>query len=147
MNSRQKGARGEREAAAAWAESLGIDPAACRRGQQFAGGTDSPDVVQPIPGIHLEVKRVERGNPYGWMDQAVRDAGDRCPVVLHKRNHRDWLLIVRLSDAPRLAQAIGEEAQAVGGEAVPPSVPSEGLPPGAVTDGGPHGLHGDGRGR
>lgn len=130
MNSREKGARGEREAAAAWVDAVG---GTARRGQQFAGGTDSPDVVTSFPDIHLEVKRTERGNPYVWMEQAVRDAGGRCPVVLHKRNNQPWLLIVRLSDARRLAAQISSEAQALGGGSVPGDVPGAGVPqtPGA----------------
>lgn len=139
MNSRQKGARGEREAAAAWAAAVG---GTARRGQQFHGGTDSPDVVTSIPGIHLEVKRVERGNPYSWVDQAVRDAGDSVPVVLHKRNFCDWLVVLRLSDVTRLAAQIGAQAQALGGAAVPGDFSSEGVPAGTQPDGGSHGVHG-----
>lgn len=129
IDGRAKGARGERSAAQAWAEALGLDPATCRRGQQFAGGTDSPDVVHPLANIHLEVKRVERGNPYQWMEQAVRDAGGKIPLVLHRRNRQDWLAIVRLSDVQRLAAEIATQAEAVGGGAVSGSVPGEGLPP------------------
>lgn len=132
MNSRAKGARGEREAAAAWVDAVG---GTARRGQQFAGGTDSPDVVTSCPDIHLEVKRVERGNPYGWMEQAVRDAGGRCPVVLHKRNNKPWLLIVRLSDVQRLAAQVGPQAEAMGGGPLPGDVPDPGVPPAPGADG------------
>lgn len=132
MNSRDKGARGEREAAAAWVDAVG---GTARRGQQFAGGADSPDVVTSYPDIHLEVKRTERGNPYVWMEQAIRDAGGRCPVVLHRRNNQPWLLIVRLSDAQRLAAQIGAEAEALGGRSVSADLPGEGVPPPSVGDG------------
>ena len=125
INSRAKGAAAEREAAKVWAEVMGCE---ARRGQQFSGGKESPDVVQSISGIHLEVKRVERGNPHAWMAQAIYDAGDQVPVVLHRKNHRDWLCIVRLSDVPRFIQACaGQETQAVGGGAVPADVPSPGV--------------------
>lgn len=126
MNSRAKGARGEREAAAAWVDAVG---GTARRGQQFAGGTDSPDVVTSFPSIHLEVKRVEKGNPYAWMEQAIRDAGGRCPVVLHKRNNKPWLLIVRLSDVQRLAAQVGHQAEALGGGQVPGDLPDPRVPP------------------
>lgn len=129
IHGRQKGARGERSAAQAWAEALGLDPAACRRGQQFAGGTDSPDVVHPLKDIHLEVKRVEAGNPYRWVEQAVRDAGGKIPLVLHRRNRKDWIAIVRLDDVQRLAETIAAQAQTLGGGAVPGPVPGEGVPP------------------
>jgi hypothetical protein len=132
MNSRDKGARGERMAAAAWVDAVG---GTARRGQQFAGGTDSPDVVTSFPDIHLEVKNCQRGNPYVWMEQAVRDAGGQCPVVLHKRNNQPWLLIVRLSDAKRLAALLGEEAAAVGGEPLAGDVPNPGVPPAAGENG------------
>ena len=128
-NGRAKGARGERSAAQAWAEALGLDPATCRRGQQFAGGTDSPDVVQPLANIHLEVKRVERGNPYLWVEQAIRDAGQKVPLVLHRRNRQDWLAIVRLSDVQRLAEEIVAQAQTLGGGEVSGAVPGAGVSP------------------
>ena len=134
MNSRAKGARGEREAAAAWAKATG---ATARRGQQFAGGTDSPDVVSSLEGIHLEVKRVERGNPYDWMEQASRDAGAKLPLVLHRRSFQPWLVILRLDDVRRLAQEIAEQAEAlVPGEVAGP-VSGAGVPAPDCADGEP----------
>ena len=59
VNSRAKGARGERELA----EILRCYGFSARRGQQYRGGADSPDVMG-LPGIHIEVKRVERLNIY-----------------------------------------------------------------------------------
>ena len=91
MNSRAKGCRGERE----WRDQLREVGFTARRGQQFHGGGESPDVVCPsLPTIHFEVKRVEAGNPYNWHDQASADAGDKIPVVAHKRNGRSWLCIL-----------------------------------------------------
>lgn len=136
-NGRAKGARGERDAAKAWVdamESAGLK-ATARRGQQFAGGTDSPDVITNFQGIHLEVKRVERGNPYGWMAQAVRDAGSRLPIVLHRRNGEDWLAIVRLRDVPRLASELGAQVEAVGSQPISADVPNPGVPAPAGQDG------------
>lgn len=96
MNSRQKGCRGERELRDVL-RAAGFTNA--RRGQQFAGGGDSPDVVCPeLPSTHFECKRVEAGNPYKWMEQAIRDAGSKMPVVAHKRNGREWLAIIRFDD-------------------------------------------------
>jgi len=96
INSRAKGARGERE----WRDQLRNAGFDARRGQQFSGGADSPDVIcESLPGLHWEVKRVEAGNPYLWMEQAIRDAGDsKLPVVAHKRNGKDWLCIMRAED-------------------------------------------------
>lgn len=94
VNSRQKGAAGERELARKLRE-YGYD---ARRGCQFHGGPESPDVVG-LPGIHIEAKRVERLDLYGAMDQAVRDAGsEEMPAVFHRKNNCGWLVTMRLDD-------------------------------------------------
>ena len=97
INSRQKGAAGERELAE-FLRERGHDGA--RRGQQFHGGADSPDVVVPsLPGVHLECKRVEAGNLYNWLEQAIADAGwEKIPVVAHRKNRKEWVAILRLED-------------------------------------------------
>lgn len=126
MNSRDKGKRGELEAAKAWADTMG---GRARRGQQYSGGKDSPDIVHDFPRIHLEAKRCEKGNPYQWIDQAAEDAAyGQVPVVLHRRNNREWLLIVRLFDVPRfvLEAFAGPQVPALGSEAVPGNVPDQG---------------------
>ena len=92
INSRLKGGRGERELAEFLREH-GVD---ARRGQQFHGGAGSPDVVADLPGIHLECKRVEKGQLYDWLAQAIRDAGSAIPVVAHRRNRKDWVAILPL---------------------------------------------------
>lgn len=94
INSRQKGAAAERELAN-YLKTWGYDT---RRGQQFHGGADSPDVVG-LPTVHVECKRVESGNLYNWLEQATEDAGiDKTPVVCHRRNHKPWVAILSLSD-------------------------------------------------
>ncbi len=95
-NSRAKGARGELELAKFLTER-GYD---ARRGQQFAGGTDSPDVICAALGnYHLEVKRVESINIHAALAQAIRDCGGiRTPLVVHKRNRGEWIAIIRLED-------------------------------------------------
>ena len=92
INSRRKGCHGELE----FAHFLSGKGLSARRGQQFSGGTDSPDVVcEGLPGVHWEVKRVEAGNLYSWLGQAQRDAGaGRTPVVAHRKNGKDWVAIV-----------------------------------------------------
>lgn len=57
MNSRNKGAAGERELAKVL-KGYGYD---CRRGQQYCGANGDEDVVG-LPGLHIECKRVERLN-------------------------------------------------------------------------------------
>ena len=89
MNSKEKGARGERQ----WRDELRANGYAARRGQQFSGSPDSPDVVCPaLPWLHFEVKAVERLNIEDAMEQARRDAGAKIPVVAHRRSFRPWLV-------------------------------------------------------
>jgi len=96
-NSCVKGKVGERELAQVLRDH-GFTGA--RRGQQHAGGADSPDVVCPdIPGVHFECKRVEAGNPYKWLEQAARDGGlEKIPVVAHRKNKKGWIAILPLDD-------------------------------------------------
>lgn len=99
MNSCQKGKRGERELAQ-FLRDLGV-PA--RRGQQHAGGEDSPDVVSDLPGVHIECKRTEALSIYEAMAQARRDASALdTPTVWHKRNGKGWLVVLPAEDFVRL---------------------------------------------
>lgn len=92
MNSRNKGAAGERELAARLRE-YGYD---CRRGQQYSGANGDADVVG-LPGIHIECKRVEKLDLYGAMAQSERDAKkDEIPAVFHRKNHQEWLVTLRI---------------------------------------------------
>jgi hypothetical protein len=89
MNSRQKGKRGERQ----WRDELRANGYDARRGQQFCGSPDSPDVIcDALPWLHCEVKCVERLNIEDAMAQSRRDAGVKVPIVAHKRNFRSWLV-------------------------------------------------------
>ena len=100
LRSRNKGKRGEREAAA---EIRRLFRTEARRGRQFAGGDESPDIVTAIEGVHFEVKRCECFRLYGALEQARRDGGEQVPVVLHRQNGRPWVAIVELDQLPRLA--------------------------------------------
>src|SRR5438046_170574 len=105
MNSREKGKRGERQ----WRDELRANGYAARRGQQFSGSAESPDVVcDALPWVHFEVKAVERLNIEEAMEQARGDAGKsegrdpkaellaeghhpkpeirKVPIVAHRRN-------------------------------------------------------------
>ena len=92
-NSRAKGARGERELAN-WLKDRGIE---ARRGQQFHGGGDSPDVVSELP-VHIEVKRVERFDLYPSLKQAIADAQGKVPTVWHRKNKEEWVVVLRAED-------------------------------------------------
>ncbi len=104
INSRAKGARYEREIAKWFREEL--DQTDARRGQQFSGGTDSPDVVNCLEGIHWELKHVESLNVYKAMQQAIRDCGQKVPAVIHRRNNVESHVTVRLQDLVRFARQV-----------------------------------------
>lgn len=94
MNSKQKGARGERELAHKLSE-YGYE---CRRGQQYCGANGDADVIG-LPGIHIECKRVERLNIYDAISQAKHDARkDEKPTVFHRKDHSEWLVTMTLDD-------------------------------------------------
>jgi Holliday junction resolvase len=92
VNSRRKGKVGEREFAALLREH-GFD---ARRGQQFSGSPDSPDVVSDaLAWLHVEVKRVQNLNLTDACVQAEGDCGGKPWVVAHRRNHAPWLITMR----------------------------------------------------
>ncbi len=94
MNSRQKGAAGERELAKAL-RSHGFET---RRGQQYCGSNGDADVVG-LPGVHIECKRVERLNLEEAMAQSRADARPgEIPVVMHRKNNCKWLVTLSLDD-------------------------------------------------
>jgi hypothetical protein len=105
--SRQKGKRGERECAAELGELLGLAEGAARRGVQFAGGPDSPDVVLDGVAIHVEAKRVERLQLWAAIEQAKKDSPPgKTPVVWHKANRRGSVVIVETAMLVDLAREI-----------------------------------------
>lgn len=97
VNSKQKGKRAELEVAALL-RSHGYD---AKRGVQYKGGQDSPDVLG-LDGVHIEVKHVERLNIHEAMAQADRDSGGNVPIVVHRRNRTPWLVTMHIEDFLRL---------------------------------------------
>jgi len=95
INSCIKGKVGERE----WRDVLiehGYTDA--RRGQQYAGSPESPDVACESLPIHWEVKRVEHLNLEKAMQQAIEDCGGKSPMVAHRKNSGEWLVTMRAED-------------------------------------------------
>ena len=89
--SRNKGARGERE----WAKFLTDKGFFAHRGRQYQGGADSPDVVcKALGGISFEVKRVENFSAYDALLQSTTDAGERIPIVAHRKNGKPWIVVL-----------------------------------------------------
>lgn len=106
--SRNKGKAGEREAAELL-RNHGFGGA--RRGMQFRGGPDSPDVVG-LPGHHVEVKRCESLSVYVAMDQANEDRREgEIPLILHRRNNKNWLAILPATDYLRLVRRCSSDSQ------------------------------------
>ena len=100
-NSRQKGARGERELAKLL-QYMGYE---ARRGQQYCGANGDADVVG-LPGIHIECKRVERLNIHAAMEQADSDRKEKeKPAVFHRKDRTDWLVTMKLEDFMELYEA------------------------------------------
>lgn len=86
INSKQKGAGGERELS----HFLGKFGFCARRSQQYAGVNGDADVVG-VPGLHIECKRVERLNIDNALAQATKDAkDDEIPIVFHRKNRTKW---------------------------------------------------------
>lgn len=112
INSKQKGARGEREFAGWLRDNFGVE---ARRSQQFCGRPESsdsagvPDVVcNDLPDVHFEVKAVEKLNVHKALSQAQRDAHDKIPVVAHKKNRTPWLLTLKADDLKRLVHSVAK---------------------------------------
>ena len=107
VNSIRKGKAGEREAAKAIQEVLDLFPGSLRRSQQYSGKGDSSADVIGLPGVHLEIKRTEKFKLYSSLDQAHRDAkNDNVPVVIHRQNKRDWVVVLKLDDLPKLVTTL-----------------------------------------
>lgn len=105
VNSRAKGARAERELANKLKE-YGYE---CRRGQQYSGANGDADVIG-LDGIHIECKAVERLNIHDAMKQSKDDAREgEVPVVMHKKNHKPWLVTMELNDFMKLYQEKGRD--------------------------------------
>lgn len=93
INSKKKGAKGERELAS----KLREHGYSCRRGQQY-NGLEGEDVVG-LDYIHCEVKRVEALNLDEAMEQAKRDSKDnQMPAVFHRKNNKKWKVTMELDD-------------------------------------------------
>ena len=93
VNSREKGKIGER----LWRDQLkAAGFTNSRRGQQFSGSEDSPDVIcDDLPHLHFEVKYTQRPNIEAALIQARGDCGDKTPVVASYRTGgkmKEWVV-------------------------------------------------------
>ena len=126
MNSRNKGKVGEREFASLLREN-GFD---ARRGQQFSGSPDSPDVVSDaLAWLHFEIKRVQNLNLADACAQAEGDSAGKRWVVAHRRNHAPWLITMRAEFFFELIREFQPQKSAKGTEISTPGNTSSGLRP------------------
>lgn len=111
--SQKKGRGGELEICRIF-QAHGID---AKPGQAASYGS-TPDVLN-IPGVHPEIKRVERLNVPEAMAQAVQDSekfNDGMPVLFHRRNRQGWLCTMRLEDWMGLYLAVERQKAAESGK-------------------------------
>lgn len=100
--SRAKGKRGERE----WVNWLKAHGVTARRTAQVCGSSGEAADVVGLPGIHQEVKNVERLNLRKAIEQAEHDAAAHkkktgealIPVVIHKLPRRGWYVTMQAGD-------------------------------------------------
>ena len=93
--SKSKGKRGEREVA----NLLKARGYKARRGQQFKGTSDSPDVICEDLPFNIEVKYTERPNFKRYMEQSVSDCGEgQVPIVIHKYIRGEWHVMLKFKD-------------------------------------------------
>ena len=99
INSKEKGARFERELASRFRDYGYADS---RRTAQYCGNTGDASDVIGLPYLHIEAKHQEKMYLYDWMEQAKRDAKaggeNRLPAVFHKKNYADILVTMTLDD-------------------------------------------------
>ena len=96
VNARNKGQEGERELArllGGWAAEMGCQLELSRNlVQTREGGYD----LNGVPGLAIEVKRVEAPDLNSWWRQAVKQAGaELVPFLAYRPNRKPWRFKVR----------------------------------------------------
>ena len=93
---REKGKRGER----LWRDKCREQGyTEVRRTSQYCGQTGDASDCVGLPGIHQEVKFVEKLNVRNALTQAINDSHDKAiPIVAHKTSNCEWLVTMRADD-------------------------------------------------
>lgn len=107
INSKKKGAHGELEFAHE-CQKYGFTNV--HRTAQTNGKLEqSLADCEGLPGIYIEVKRVEQLNIDKAMEQSIRDLKTkkekRIPVVFHRKNRKPWKATMLLEDWFKLYQS------------------------------------------
>lgn len=97
-SSKRKGKNGELEIV----NLLKAAGYSAHRSAQYCGNTGAAADVVGLPGIHIEVKRVEKLNLKKAYEQAVNDSKENgnndIPAVFHRGSHEPWMVTLSLSD-------------------------------------------------
>ena len=101
---REKGKRGEREVVALM-RAYGFE---ARRGQQYRGGGDSPDIIHNIRGVYIEVKFREQLSLYPVLEETERGRELSCArsVVFYRRKTKPWVVVMYAEDYLELMQEV-----------------------------------------
>jgi len=103
---REKGKRGEREAAKELNRLFGLE---ARRAQQYCGEAGDADLLG-VDGLHVEVKRVERFHMHPALEQADSDRKTgEIPIVLTRQNGKGWVACCYLNDLPKVIERLHKE--------------------------------------
>ena len=90
------------------------------RTAQYCGKTGDAGDCVGLPGIHQEVKFVERLNIRDALAQSIRDAdaeGDEnLPIVAHKMSNRPWLVTMKAEDFFKIYREYSTEINSDGDE-------------------------------
>ena len=112
LNSRQKGKRGELEAAKAFEEATGL---VVKRTAQV-NGKRSADLTG-VDGLHLEVKRRRRIASLDFLLQAELDSAEvdqsdgGVPVVLMRQDQdKSWAVLLRLEKLSELVSVLAGQS-------------------------------------
>ena len=54
--------------------------------------------LDSVLGLYKRLKRCEWRSLYPAREQEERESGDNCPLVLHRRNGKQWVFIGYLDD-------------------------------------------------
>jgi hypothetical protein len=102
-NPKSKGTRGEKEIRDLLREEWGYVKANRNLGSGAQGGGD---IIEAIPGVNIEVKRVEKLNIWKALNQSELAASPTdIPAVFFRRNRSTWYAALPLSDFLGLVQA------------------------------------------
>lgn len=103
--SRSKGKRGELDARDQIREHWAAPD--CRRSQQYCGSESSADLLNALPGGHVEVKRIKAIAAMRYLEQADRDraAGD-FPIVVMREDRGGWVVMFKIEDSKRFSDAL-----------------------------------------